>query len=494
MDDETLVPRYLHAPHAELTLSGPNGWPASKRSDLHALILGLVWLTVATGAIVFTEPAPFDALMLGLVVLLPIAGLSTFTPGLLLMLAAWLVVAACGFGAAVLSLDMEKSVTHTAVTLYLSVAGFVLAGFILKKPEAHMRLIMNAYMWSAAVSALLGVIGYFDLFPGAYDLFTGFGRARGAFKDPNVFAPYLVPPLVHAIQLWLSRPVTKAFVPLGIVFLLSFALFLSFSRGAWVNLAVALGVFGYLSFVLSATNWARFKLAMIALACVAAFAVVTLAALQFDSISKLAAERATLDQSYDQGPEGRFGGQLKAVRLILENPFGIGAGEFTQRHHTEEVHNVYLSMMLNAGWTGGILYAMTIIITLLFGLRQLVRRTSFQSELIVAWSCLFAVAFEGFVIDSDHWRHFFLLMAMVWGLGEAARVPVAVMAGGLPRRLRRVLATRPRLVDLMPPLAARPRRKRIALASAVVTQPCASSDPRRGARADGPRAPSLRLN
>jgi hypothetical protein len=25
------------------------------------------------------------------------------------------------------------------------------------------------------------------------------------------------------------------------------------------------------------------------------------------------------------------------------------------------------------------------------------------------------MALEGLVIDSDHWRHFFLLMGMIWG-------------------------------------------------------------------------------
>jgi len=26
---------------------------------------------------------------------------------------------------------------------------------------------------------------------------------------------------------------------------------------------------------------------------------------------------------------------------------------------------------------------------------------------------------EGFVIDTDHWRHFFLLLGMIWGLAAA---------------------------------------------------------------------------
>ena len=42
------------------------------RSATHKLALALVWLTVASGAVVFTEPAPVDALTIGLVVLLPV--------------------------------------------------------------------------------------------------------------------------------------------------------------------------------------------------------------------------------------------------------------------------------------------------------------------------------------------------------------------------------------------------------------------------------------
>lgn len=483
--------RYPYAPLADQ----PRAKSEPKRSDLHVLILGIVWLTIASGAIVFSEPAPFDVLMTGLIVLLPIAALAIFTPGMLLMLAAWLLIAGAGLGAAALSLDVAKSTIHTVVTLYLSVAAFILAGFIHKRPEAHTRLIMNAYLWSAAVACALAIIGYFNLLPGAHDLFTSFGRARGAFKDPNVFGPYIVPPLVYAVHLWLSRPVGKALVPLALIFLMAFALFLSFSRGAWVNLAIALGVFGYLSFILARSNWARFKIAGVALACCLAAGVVTVVALQFDSIARLAEQRISLDQTYDQGPEGRFGGQLKALRLIADNPLGIGAGEFTQRHHHEEVHNVYLSMLLNAGWAGGILYAVTILITLLFGLRQLLRRSPVQSLLIVSWSCLLAVAIQGFLIDSDHWRHFFLLTGLVWGLAEAARIPQAIERGDVPRRLRRLLATQSGPV-LPLPIAAMPRVRRTArlrlVPAPTAALPCLKTVPPRARRRR--RTATARLN
>jgi hypothetical protein len=51
---------------------------------------------------------------------------------------------------------------------------------------------------------------------------------------------------------------------------------------------------------------------------------------------------------------------------------------------------------------------------------------------------------EGFVIDTDHWRHFFLLLGLIWGLAaatikllrEAAAAPLATVRP-LPARMAR---------------------------------------------------------
>jgi hypothetical protein len=139
-------------------------------------------------------------------------------------------------------------------------------------------------------------------------------------------------------------------------------------------------------------------------------------ALQFDEVTKLLEQRASLDQSYDYGLEGRFGGQAKALALVIANPFGIGAREFGATHHPEDVHNVYLSMMLNAGWAGGFVYLAIVVITLAAGVPFLFRRTAGQDWFIIVWSCLLGVSLEGLVIDTDHWRHFYLLMGLLWGL------------------------------------------------------------------------------
>jgi len=41
---------------------------------------------------------------------------------------------------------------------------------------------------------------------------------------------------------------------------------------------------------------------------------------------------------------------------------------------------------------------------------------------------------EGFVIDTDHWRHFFLLLGMIWGLSAATYRHLRRQPAALPQR------------------------------------------------------------
>jgi sugar phosphate permease len=47
------------------------------------------------------------------------------------------------------------------------------------------------------------------------------------------------------------------------------------------------------------------------------------------------------------------------------------------------------------------------------------RGTSGVSNVVVA--AFLGMVLEGLVIDTDHWRHFYLIMAMIWGLAIAQR-------------------------------------------------------------------------
>lgn len=272
-------------------------------------------------------------------------------------------------------------------------------------------------------AAAAGIVGYFDLVPGAYDLFTRFGRAAGTFKDPNVFGPFLVAPFLYALHVAIERPWHRIALPLAAAGFFALGVFLSFSRGAWFTLAFALVTYGWLAFVTTTSEARRMRILHLIAVGALLVAIVVLGALQNERIAGLLGERASLTQSYDVGPEGRFGGQQKAIGLILDNPLGIGATVFAGVHHHEEVHNVYLSMMLNAGWLGGALFVLMIVLTIVLGLRHafVASRSALLTQplFLVAYAAFLANALEGFIIDLDHWRHVYLLMALVWGLMSA---------------------------------------------------------------------------
>jgi len=407
--------------HAAVARSAGERLPATRKSWAHRLCLAFAWLAFAVSGVVFSEPAPVDALMLGLIVLLPAAGLVTFTPSLLGYLVLWLIAAAGGLVACTVSTDFSDSAVFTAVSVYLAVASFIIAGFVAHKPNAHTRLILNGYLVAALIAGGAGLVGYFGLLPGSYDLFTKFDRAAGTFKDPNVFGTFLIPPAVYALHLAVERPVRQAVLPLAASAVLVLAVFLSFSRGAWMALALSLLGYGYIVLVTSTSPLKRLKIASLAAAGLVVAALGIIAALQIDSVSKLLSERASLTQSYDVGPEGRFGGQEKATGLILDNPVGIGAKQFAAVYHHEEVHNVYLSMFLNAGWLGGAAYDLVVLLTLVLGARHLLRPSAAQPLFQIAYVCFLAIALEGFIIDTDHWRHFYVLLALIWGLMAAPR-------------------------------------------------------------------------
>lgn len=398
----------------------------SSKSLAHKLALVTVWLAIATSGVVISEPAPVDALCMGLIVLLPVIGLVQISESMVFYLALWLVSAAGGLIASGLAADTHHASVFTIISLYLYLASFVFGTFVAKCPEAHTRLILNAWTFAAVVAALSGLIGYFSLLPGTHDLFTKFGRAAGTFKDPNVFGPFMVAPVLYLLHLVLTRPLTRMFGPIALAGVLVIATLLSFSRGAWMVLAAGILIYGYLAFATAASAMQRERIVALMALGLALFGVLIAVAIQFEPVADLLKQRASLSQQYDVGPEGRFAGQQKALELVAENPLGIGAATFTKVHHKEDVHNVYLSVMLNSGWLGGGMYWVLVVCTLGLGFRHIVRASPTRPYFIILYAAFAAIAFEGMIIDTDHWRHFYLLMGLIWGLMSARPEPEGV--------------------------------------------------------------------
>jgi O-antigen ligase len=366
-----------------------------------------------TSSIVFSEPAVADILMLAAILAVPLLGVMKPGRNALTGAAVWFAVVALGVAAVCASTNTDTAITHQLVTLFLAAGAFVVAGYISGDPEARFRLVMGCYVIGCLIATAAAFAGYFQLIPGTYDLFTNFGRARGTFKDPNVYGAAMAPAILFAVWSMLRERSRRAWVAAAVALALVLGVLISFSRGAWISTGVSVLILAWITLVRSRrrTDFNRFA----SVGVLGSLGVI----LQLDAVEDLMTERASLEQSYDTGPEGRFGGQAKAVDLILEHPFGIGTHSFRDTFHPEEAHNVYLSMFLNAGWLGGLLYIAAVGATLVIGLRCSLRNGALQGAFLITTAAFAGLVVEGFVVDTDHWRHFFIVMGCIWGLADA---------------------------------------------------------------------------
>lgn len=387
-----------------------------RASTLAGLVVGSAMLT---SCIVFSEPAVADALMAAVIVAIPVLGAGRIGGVSLINFLLWVAIVALGVGACAFSATFDTAIKHQLVTLFLAAGSFAIAAYVAADPLPRFKLIMWCYTASCVMATLCAIAGYFQLVPGTYELFTNYGRARGTFKDPNVYGAALAPALAFLTWNMLRAEMRIALLSAVLALLLAIGLLVSFSRGAWMAGAGAIGIVLWVLVVRSRRRADFYRLGTAGMLGALGLAASLMLVLQIDSVRSLLEQRASLDQSYDVGPEGRFGGQEKARQLILDHPLGIGTHTFRDVHHHEEPHNVYLSMFLNAGWIGGLLYIASILMTGAIGLRYAMKNGYRQGPFLVAGGTFAALAVEGYIIDSDHWRHFFLMMGCVWGLADA---------------------------------------------------------------------------
>ena len=379
------------------------------------LLLVVLFITVLASSVAFIEPSPHDGLM-GVLALACLAAGIKFERHIALLFLLLLIWNVAGLLSLLNVPGQEATVQYAATSIYLGLAAVLFAALFAHNTTARIVTVRTAYILTATIISLAGVAGYFSLFPLAHDLFAPFDRALGAFKDPNVFGPFLIWPALVVLERMLTRRVRPA--DALIIGILLFGLLLSFSRGAWLHYVVSCTVMVLLAFLTAQTDGVRLRIFALSAIGIAALAALLAISLSFSSVADMFRERAQLLQPYDIGSGGRFRLQELAIGAVLNFPNGMGPFEFSRVHGLQQ-HNVYLQAFLVYGWTGGIAYITLLAATFLTALRTVFVRTPWQPYLICAFATFVGEVLEGFVIDTDHWRHFFLLLGMIWGLGAA---------------------------------------------------------------------------
>jgi len=400
--------------------------PAEHLPPLTAPLVGVL---MATSSLVFVEPAPYDFLLIALLMLAFAAGLRV--PREIQVPAAIVFVfALCNILAAALAPEPAETLRSLFIRLYLALSWLFFVCVIVSAPRRVLPLLWGGYLVAAVFATLFGAAEYFGFI--ASEAWEGGLRAKGPFKDPNVFGPFLVPVALHCAS-GLRRGRTFARLARFALFLFfAFGILISFSRGAWMNFLLSTLVF--LSLTMRTARSLRQRLNWLlggAVLVLAAAIVLTLAILN-TSVADRFFQRAVLTQKYDVAQEGgRFPTQLKALNMIGATPLGIGPG----RAHLLmglPPHNVYLFMLLEAGWLGGLAWLTFVLSALWLVLRLLKWRSDLRDHAIVVGCSLVGTLVQSFFIDSHHWRHLWLLLALAWALvitarreAEIAKQPVA---------------------------------------------------------------------
>ncbi len=311
--------------------------------------------------------------------------------------------------------DQEQTIQFAITSVYLAVAALLFACLFANNTMTRLKTLRSAYILTAIFTTLFGLAVYAQLLPGE-DLFLWSGRVRSTFKDPNVFGPFLTLPTLLLIEAMVMRGVK--FGNLVAALILLTGLLFSFSRGAWINFAVSASVMLTLMVLTGENHRARLRPIVLGVGALVAIVVALIALSSIESVRAMLFERAQLTQSYDVGDGGRFFLQEIAFSTLFEHPLGLGPFEFSRLYGLQQ-HNVYLQAFLVYGWTGGISYIALLAMSLYVGLRCAFMRTPWQAYMIAACAALAGIIFESFVIDSDHWRHFFLIIGMIWGMSAA---------------------------------------------------------------------------
>jgi len=157
---------------------------------------------------------------------------------------------------------------------------------------------------------------------------------------------------------------------------------------------------------------------------IVALAALVVTLLSIEQVAQLFWERANLEQRYDVGPLGRFGRQALGALMVLDHPLGIGPLQFTQ-FFAEDPHNAYLDSFLAGGWLSGVCYAAMMMVTLIVGLPFVFVATPWRQTYTAVYAAFVGAFGESAIIDSNHWRHYFLLLGLVWGLMTASRSHLA---------------------------------------------------------------------
>ena len=396
------------APMLALAMIGlwPFMWVVTKRFDW------LVFAMFCLFGFVQIEPAPTDLLLIALLSLGLVLGhlsLNHVRQDSVVNFLIWVFLIA-NVVSLIVAPDFLGSTRYVFITLLLMFLFYFLQLYITSR--RRMQAVVFGYIVSGLLSIGLITMGYLEIGPG--DLFIEQTRARAFFKDANVFGPFLVPVIVILVaEIWQPNLIQgKNLLKIGIVGLLTMGVFLSFSRAAWANLLLSLGIY----FLLRLRDLDRQRLMlMLKLGILGIVALIVL--INVLDLQDFLAYRASAVQSYDSE---RFDAQLFGLRTGFSHLGGLGPGALDNAFFAP--HSLYIRTFGEHGILGflSLIGVMVVLMwrVLKVSLSQRPYLYGLSATAVFAIGC--GLVFNSFVIDTIHWRHYWWVLGMLWVVSRAS--------------------------------------------------------------------------
>jgi O-antigen ligase len=324
------------------------------------------------------------------------------------------------------AVDMPVALRYLAITAYLGVFFIWLIGYV--DSRARARLIVIAYLVSAVISAILGMLPFVFGSP-ALDVFATEGgfRAQALFKDPNVYGPFLVPAALILIEELINPRLLRfpRWLKLAAFSLLVPGLLLAQSRAAWISFGIGFVALLGIS-LLRRTGTGSLRLA---LASAVGALLVLVPVVIITGATSVVEDRARL-QTYDTE---RFQAQREGIQLGMTHPVGVGPGQF-DLHAIIGAHSLYIRVFAEQGPLG--LLALLLLLGLTFGVAAanvIAGRDTYGIGSAALFAIILGLLVNSLVVDTLHWRHLWIFAALIWvgwahgssGRGDPGRIPTA---------------------------------------------------------------------
>lgn len=75
---------------------------------------------------------------------------------------------------------------------------------------------------------------------------------------------------------------------------------------------------------------------------------------------------------------------------------------------------------MSGGWISGLVYPALVFVTVITGFRYTFLPVPWQRTYLAIFAAFLGTVGESFIIDTDHWRHFWMMLGAMWGMYAAA--------------------------------------------------------------------------